>query len=216
MPTSVGINWRRRNVRHRCPRRRSGPERTDAGRVAGQKGVATTVVDRQPAGANTSRAAVVNARTLEVLEDLDVSRRLVKEGVQAPRFTIRDGRRTLIPVDFSVLPTALPVLADGPAGDHRATAARSADRARRHGDPAEDADVGGTGRRRRDRHIRGRRRDQGALRRRRGRHAQHRARAGGHRLRRRRATRSRSPSPTSGCAARHRSTRSSCSGRRQA
>jgi 2-polyprenyl-6-methoxyphenol hydroxylase-like FAD-dependent oxidoreductase len=73
-----------------------------------KKGVATTVVDRQPAGANTSRAAVVNSRTLEVLEVLDVSRRLVKEGVQAPRFTIRDGRRTLIPVDFSVLPTDYP------------------------------------------------------------------------------------------------------------
>jgi len=69
------------------------------------KGVATTVVDAQAAGANTSRAAVVNARTLEVLDALDVSRRLVKEGVQAPRFTIRDGRRLLIPVDFSVLPT---------------------------------------------------------------------------------------------------------------
>jgi 2-polyprenyl-6-methoxyphenol hydroxylase-like FAD-dependent oxidoreductase len=73
-----------------------------------KRGVSTTVVDRQAAGANTSRAAVVNARTLEVLDDLDVSRRLVKEGVQAPRFTIRDGRRTLIPVDFSVLPTAYP------------------------------------------------------------------------------------------------------------
>jgi 2-polyprenyl-6-methoxyphenol hydroxylase-like FAD-dependent oxidoreductase len=73
-----------------------------------KKGIATTVVDRQPAGANTSRAAVVNARTLEVLDDLDVSRRLVKEGIQAPRFTIRDGRRTLIPVDFSVLPTEFP------------------------------------------------------------------------------------------------------------
>jgi 2-polyprenyl-6-methoxyphenol hydroxylase-like FAD-dependent oxidoreductase len=73
-----------------------------------QQGVATTVVDRQAAGANTSRAAVVNARTLEVLDDLDVSRRLVKEGIHAPRFTIRDGRRTLIPVDFSVLPTDYP------------------------------------------------------------------------------------------------------------
>jgi 2-polyprenyl-6-methoxyphenol hydroxylase-like FAD-dependent oxidoreductase len=73
-----------------------------------KQGVATTVVDAQPAGANTSRAAVVNARTLEVLDDLDVSRRLVKEGVQAPRFTIRDGRRLLIPVDFSMLPTEYP------------------------------------------------------------------------------------------------------------
>ena len=73
-----------------------------------KQGVATTVADRQAAGANTSRAAVVNARTLEVLDDLDVARRLVKEGIHAPRFTIRDGRRTLIPVDFSVLPTDYP------------------------------------------------------------------------------------------------------------
>lgn len=73
-----------------------------------KRDITTSVVDRQAAGANTSRAAVVNARTLEVLDDLDVSRRLVKEGVQAPRFTIRDGRRTLIPVDFSVLPTDYP------------------------------------------------------------------------------------------------------------
>jgi len=72
------------------------------------RGIATSVVDRQVAGANTSRAAVVNARTLEVLEGLDVARPLVKEGMQAPRFTIRDGMRMLIPIDFSVLPTAYP------------------------------------------------------------------------------------------------------------
>jgi 2-polyprenyl-6-methoxyphenol hydroxylase-like FAD-dependent oxidoreductase len=72
------------------------------------RGVTTTVVDQQAAGANTSRAAVVNARTLEVLEDLDLARRLVKEGVEAPRFTIRDRGRTLIPIDFSELPTEYP------------------------------------------------------------------------------------------------------------
>ena len=72
------------------------------------RGIATTVVDRQAAGANTSRAAVVNARSLEVLEDLDVARRLVKEGVQAPLFSIRDRARTLIPIDFSTLPTEYP------------------------------------------------------------------------------------------------------------
>lgn len=71
-------------------------------------GIATTVVDRQAAGANTSRAAVVNARSLEVLENLDVARRLVKEGVQAPLFSIRDRARTLIPIDFSTLPTEYP------------------------------------------------------------------------------------------------------------
>ncbi len=73
-----------------------------------QRGIATAVVDRQAAGANTSRAAVVNARSLEVLEGLDVARRLVKEGVQAPMFSIRDGARTLIPIDFSALPTEYP------------------------------------------------------------------------------------------------------------
>lgn len=70
-----------------------------------QRGIATTVVDRQAAGANTSRAAVVNARSLEVLESIDVARRLVKEGIEAPRFSIRDGARTLINLDFSTLPT---------------------------------------------------------------------------------------------------------------
>ncbi|RDH78958.1 FAD-dependent oxidoreductase [Mycolicibacterium moriokaense] len=69
------------------------------------RGVATTVVDRQAAGANTSRAAVVNARSLEVLESIDVARRLVKEGIEAPRFSLRDGARTLVPIDFGALPT---------------------------------------------------------------------------------------------------------------
>ncbi len=73
-----------------------------------ERGIATTIVDRQAAGANTSRAAVVNARSLEVLESLDVARRLVKEGVQAPVFSIRDRGRTLIPIDFAGLPTAYP------------------------------------------------------------------------------------------------------------
>src|ERR1700761_3265442 len=66
------------------------------------------VVDRLTAGANTSRAAAVNARTLEVLEEIDVSRRMVKAGVIAPRFTMREGQRILIPVDFSDLPTKHP------------------------------------------------------------------------------------------------------------
>jgi 2-polyprenyl-6-methoxyphenol hydroxylase-like FAD-dependent oxidoreductase len=48
------------------------------------RGVQVTVVDRLAAGANTSRAAAVNARTLEVLEDLDVARRMVEAGLIAP------------------------------------------------------------------------------------------------------------------------------------
>ncbi|KAA0082596.1 pentachlorophenol monooxygenase [Mycolicibacterium sp. P9-64] len=71
-------------------------------------GIRATIVDRQAEGANTSRAGAINARTLEVLEGLDVARRMVKEGVQAPRFTIRDGKKVLIPIDFSTLPSAYP------------------------------------------------------------------------------------------------------------
>jgi 2-polyprenyl-6-methoxyphenol hydroxylase-like FAD-dependent oxidoreductase len=71
-------------------------------------GVRATIVDRQAEGANTSRAGAINARTLEVLDGLDVSRRMVKEGVQAPNFTIRDGKKVLIPIDFSPLPSAYP------------------------------------------------------------------------------------------------------------
>ena len=72
------------------------------------RGVRAVVVDKLPEGQNTSRAAAVNARTLEVLEDLDVARRMVKAGLIAPRFTMREGRRILMPVDFSGLPTNHP------------------------------------------------------------------------------------------------------------
>ncbi|ORB72554.1 FAD-dependent oxidoreductase [Mycobacterium scrofulaceum] len=72
------------------------------------RGVRAVVVDKMAAGANTSRAAAVNARSLEVLEELDVSRRMVKAGLIAPRFTMRQGRHILIPVDFSALPTEHP------------------------------------------------------------------------------------------------------------
>ena len=72
------------------------------------KGASVVLVDRQAEGANTSRAAGVNARTLEVLEGIDVTRRLIKEGVEAPRFAIRDGAKALLSIDFSGLDTAYP------------------------------------------------------------------------------------------------------------
>lgn len=72
------------------------------------RGVRATVIDRQPAGDNTSRAAVIHARTLEVLEPLGVSAALVSRGLQAHRFTIRDRDRVLIPIGFADLPTRYP------------------------------------------------------------------------------------------------------------
>jgi 2-polyprenyl-6-methoxyphenol hydroxylase-like FAD-dependent oxidoreductase len=67
-----------------------------------------TVVDRQAAAANTSRAAVVHARTLEMLERIGVSKRLTGLGIHAPQFSIRDGDRELMPVRFDGLPTEYP------------------------------------------------------------------------------------------------------------
>jgi 2-polyprenyl-6-methoxyphenol hydroxylase-like FAD-dependent oxidoreductase len=67
-----------------------------------------TVVDRQATGANTSRAAVVHARTLEMLERIGVSKRLAELGIQASQFSIRDGDRELVPVRFDRLRTEYP------------------------------------------------------------------------------------------------------------
>lgn len=67
-----------------------------------------TVVDDQAEGDNTSRAAVVHARTLEALEPLGVADRLVAAGIRATRFTIRDRDRVLVPVPFGDLPTPYP------------------------------------------------------------------------------------------------------------
>src|SRR5437763_8127733 len=67
-----------------------------------------TVVDGQATGANTSRAAVVHARTLEMLEQIGVSERLAGLGIHAPQFSIRDGDRELVPVRFDRLATEYP------------------------------------------------------------------------------------------------------------
>jgi 2-polyprenyl-6-methoxyphenol hydroxylase-like FAD-dependent oxidoreductase len=68
-------------------------------------GVNPMIVDRQVAGANTSRAAVVHARTLEVLEPLGATAELIANGVVVPLFRIRDRDRTLITIDFSAIPS---------------------------------------------------------------------------------------------------------------
>ncbi len=71
-------------------------------------GVSVVLVDKQSEGANTSRAAVVHARTLEVLSSIKVSDELVRRGVIVPRFTVRDRDRALLTIDFGKLPTAYP------------------------------------------------------------------------------------------------------------
>ncbi|MEV5753342.1 FAD-dependent oxidoreductase [Actinoallomurus sp. NPDC052308] len=72
------------------------------------RGKDVVLLDKAAEGANTSRAAVVHARTLEVLEPLKVTGELVERGVIVPTFTVRDRDRTLMRVDFGGLPTAHP------------------------------------------------------------------------------------------------------------
>lgn len=72
------------------------------------EGVDFVLVDRQAAGANTSRACVVHARTLEVLDGLEVTPELLARGLIVPRFTVRDRDRALLTIDFDDLPTNHP------------------------------------------------------------------------------------------------------------
>jgi 2-polyprenyl-6-methoxyphenol hydroxylase-like FAD-dependent oxidoreductase len=66
------------------------------------------IVDRLAEGRNTSRAAVVHARTLEVLDDLGASAELIARGIPVTRFAVRDGSRRLLTVPFDGLPTPHP------------------------------------------------------------------------------------------------------------
>jgi 2-polyprenyl-6-methoxyphenol hydroxylase-like FAD-dependent oxidoreductase len=71
-------------------------------------GIDFVVVDRLAEGANTSRAAVVHARTLEVLDELGAAEELIERGVRVSRFAVRDGSRRLLTVPFDKLPTRHP------------------------------------------------------------------------------------------------------------
>jgi 2-polyprenyl-6-methoxyphenol hydroxylase-like FAD-dependent oxidoreductase len=69
------------------------------------RGVDAVLVDKAVEGANTSRAAVIHARTLEALHGIDVSDELVRRGIIVPRFTVRDRDRALLTIDFDGLPS---------------------------------------------------------------------------------------------------------------
>jgi 2-polyprenyl-6-methoxyphenol hydroxylase-like FAD-dependent oxidoreductase len=86
----------------------AGPTGLTLAATLAARGLQFVLLDRLPEGANTSRAAVVHARTLEVLEALGVTDRLRAEGLVVPRFTVRDRDRALLTVRFDGLPTRYP------------------------------------------------------------------------------------------------------------
>lgn len=73
-----------------------------------QLGAAPMLLEKRAETANTSRAAVVHARTLEMLEVLEVTPTLLGAGIRVPTFRVRDRDRVLMEVDFSGLDTRYP------------------------------------------------------------------------------------------------------------
>ena len=73
-----------------------------------RRGVSPVSIDRQPAGATTSRACVVHARTMEVLAPLGETERLIALGIKVPIFRIRDRDSALLTIDFSEIDSPYP------------------------------------------------------------------------------------------------------------
>src|SRR5262245_28284629 len=68
-------------------------------------GVSAVVVDQLESGQNTSRAAVIHAHTLEVLEAIGVAGALGDAGLKVTRFTLRDRDSKLMQLNFDELPS---------------------------------------------------------------------------------------------------------------
>jgi 2-polyprenyl-6-methoxyphenol hydroxylase-like FAD-dependent oxidoreductase len=86
----------------------AGPTGLALGAELSRLGISSFIMDKQHAGANTSRAAVIHARTLEVLQPLDATTELLSLGVIVPFFRIRDRDRVLATIDFRELKTSYP------------------------------------------------------------------------------------------------------------
>jgi 2-polyprenyl-6-methoxyphenol hydroxylase-like FAD-dependent oxidoreductase len=83
----------------------AGPTGLALATVLHRAGVSFLIVDQLESGQSTSRAAVIHAHTLEVLEEIGVSQRLVHEGLKLTRFTLRDRDRKLVQLRFDDLPS---------------------------------------------------------------------------------------------------------------
>ena len=73
-------------------------------------GIDHLLIDKLPCGQNTSRAAVLHAHTLEMLDELGVATLLADEGLKLATFSIRDRDRTLVRLRFDRLATQHPYL----------------------------------------------------------------------------------------------------------
>jgi 2-polyprenyl-6-methoxyphenol hydroxylase-like FAD-dependent oxidoreductase len=99
------INMQGVNVENQILITGAGPAGLALSAELSRRGLKPLLIDRQAAGANTSRACVVHARTMEVLEPLGVTQDLLTEGLKVHIFRIRDRDRPLLTIDFSNIPS---------------------------------------------------------------------------------------------------------------
>lgn len=86
----------------------AGPTGLALGVSLQQAGVRHVIVDKLAQGLNTSRAGVIHAHTLEMLDRLAVTGELVQSGLRLTRFSARDRDRALLQLDFGKLPSKHP------------------------------------------------------------------------------------------------------------
>jgi 2-polyprenyl-6-methoxyphenol hydroxylase-like FAD-dependent oxidoreductase len=83
----------------------AGPTGLTLAIALARAGIRAIVVDRLERSQNTSRAAVIHAHTLDVLDTLGVAQRLVQDGLRLARFSVRDRDSMLARLDFDWLPS---------------------------------------------------------------------------------------------------------------
>lgn len=88
----------------------AGPTGLALGIVLARAGVRFVLLDKLAQGDNTSRAAVIHAHTLDVLDELGVTACLQALGRKISRFSIRDRDRSVVDLRFDALPSAHPHL----------------------------------------------------------------------------------------------------------
>lgn len=86
----------------------AGPTGLALGIELKRLGISSLILDRLETGANTSRAAAIHARTLEVLEASGATSELLKYGIAVDTLRIRDQNRLLASVSFKNLKTKYP------------------------------------------------------------------------------------------------------------
>jgi hypothetical protein len=83
----------------------AGPTGLALATTFAKSGINHMIVDKLTLGQNTSRAAVIHPHTLEVLESIGVSERLLQEGLKLATFSIRDRDSVLTRLQFNTLPS---------------------------------------------------------------------------------------------------------------